>query len=129
MHPLTILASGLYGRALPPQDGAPLRLVVPWKYGFKGVKSIVKITLVDKSAADHLEPQCPERVRVLRQRQSPARPSPLEPGERAADRREWAAPDADVQRIRKSRLPVSTRAWIWTRFFEAANGWKESVRR
>ena len=48
MHPLTILASGLYGRALPPQDGAPLRLVVPWKYGFKGIKSIVKITLVDK---------------------------------------------------------------------------------
>ncbi len=47
MHPLTILASGLYGRALPPQDGAPLRLVVPWKYGFKGIKSIVKIMLVD----------------------------------------------------------------------------------
>ena len=48
MHPLTMLASGLYGRALPPQDGAPLRLVVPWKYGFKGIKSIVKITLVAK---------------------------------------------------------------------------------
>lgn len=47
MHPLTILASGLYGRALPPQDGAPLRLVVPWKYGFKGIKSIVKMTLVE----------------------------------------------------------------------------------
>jgi len=47
MHPLTLLASGLYGRALPPQDGAPVRLVVPWKYGFKGVKSIVKITLVE----------------------------------------------------------------------------------
>jgi len=46
MHPLTILASGIYGRALPPQDGAPLRLVVPWKYGFKGIKSIVKIKLV-----------------------------------------------------------------------------------
>ena len=45
MHPLTILASGLYGRALPPQDGAPIRLVIPWKYGFKGIKSIVKITL------------------------------------------------------------------------------------
>ena len=45
MHPLTILASGLYGRALPPQDGAPIRLVVPWKYGFKGIKSIVKIKL------------------------------------------------------------------------------------
>jgi sulfoxide reductase catalytic subunit YedY len=46
MHPLTILASGLYGEALPPQDGAPIRLVVPWKYGFKSIKSIVKIRLV-----------------------------------------------------------------------------------
>ncbi len=46
MHPLAILASGIYGRALPPQDGAPIRLVVPWKYGFKGIKSIVKINLV-----------------------------------------------------------------------------------
>jgi methionine sulfoxide reductase catalytic subunit len=45
MHPLTLLATGLYGRELPPQDGAPIRLVVPWKYGFKGIKSIVKITL------------------------------------------------------------------------------------
>ena len=48
MHPLTLLASGIYGRELPGQDGAPLRLVVPWKYGFKGIKSIVKIDLVDK---------------------------------------------------------------------------------
>jgi sulfoxide reductase catalytic subunit YedY len=46
MHPLTILATGIYGEALPPQDGAPIRLVVPWKYGFKSIKSIVKITLV-----------------------------------------------------------------------------------
>jgi len=46
MHPLAILASGLYGRQLPAQDGAPIRLVVPWKYGFKGIKSIVKISLV-----------------------------------------------------------------------------------
>src|SRR5256714_13695796 len=46
MHPLTILATGLYGGTLPPQDGAPIRLVVPWKYGFKGIKSIVKISLV-----------------------------------------------------------------------------------
>ncbi len=47
MHPLTILATGLYGETLPPQDGAPIRLVVPWKYGFKSIKSIVKISLVD----------------------------------------------------------------------------------
>jgi methionine sulfoxide reductase catalytic subunit len=45
-HPLTLLATGLYGEAMPPQDGAPIRLVVPWKYGFKSIKSIVKISLV-----------------------------------------------------------------------------------
>ena len=45
MHPLTILATGMYGRTLPNQNGAPLRLVVPWKYGFKSIKSIVKIRL------------------------------------------------------------------------------------
>lgn len=48
MHPLTILATGIYGEDLPNQNGAPLRLVVPWKYGFKSIKSIVKITLTDK---------------------------------------------------------------------------------
>lgn len=47
MHPLTILATGLYGEALPNQNGAPLRLVVPWKYGFKSIKSIVRITLTE----------------------------------------------------------------------------------
>jgi methionine sulfoxide reductase catalytic subunit len=46
MHPLTILATGLYDEKLPPQNGAPVRLVVPWKYGFKSIKSVVKITLV-----------------------------------------------------------------------------------
>ncbi len=48
MHPLTILATGVFGKDLPPQNGAPLRLVVPWKYGFKGIKSIVKIKLTEK---------------------------------------------------------------------------------
>ena len=48
MHPLTMLAVGVYGRVLPPQNGAPVRLVVPWKYGFKGIKSIVSIKLVEK---------------------------------------------------------------------------------
>lgn len=48
MHPLTILAVGLYGETLPNQNGAPIRLVVPWKYGFKGAKSLVRIRLVDK---------------------------------------------------------------------------------
>ena len=48
MHPLTILAVGLYGEVLPNQNGAPLRLVTPWKYGFKGVKAITKIKFVEK---------------------------------------------------------------------------------
>lgn len=51
MHPLTLLATGLYGKALPQQNGAPLRLVVPWKYGFKSIKSIVKIAFVEKMPA------------------------------------------------------------------------------
>jgi methionine sulfoxide reductase catalytic subunit len=48
MNPLTILAVGLYGETLPNQDGAPIRLVVPWKYGFKGIKAIVRIKLVER---------------------------------------------------------------------------------
>ena len=48
MHPLTILAVGLYGKTLPPQNGAPVRLIVPWKYGFKSIKSIVDINLISK---------------------------------------------------------------------------------
>ncbi|MBF0214666.1 MAG: protein-methionine-sulfoxide reductase catalytic subunit MsrP [Magnetococcales bacterium] len=48
MHPLTMLAVGMYGRVLPNQNGAPLRLVVPWKYGFKSIKSIVRITLTEQ---------------------------------------------------------------------------------
>ncbi len=51
MHPLTILAIGLYGHELPAPNGAPVRLVVPWKYGFKGIKSIVKITLTSDMPA------------------------------------------------------------------------------
>ncbi|MHA7887632.1 MULTISPECIES: protein-methionine-sulfoxide reductase catalytic subunit MsrP [Roseicyclus] len=48
MHPLTIMATGLYGEPMPKQNGAPIRLVVPWKYGFKSIKSIVRITLTDE---------------------------------------------------------------------------------
>jgi len=51
MHPLAMLATGLYGEELPPQNGAPLRLVVPWKYGFKSIKSIVRITFTERQPA------------------------------------------------------------------------------
>src|SRR5262249_35310617 len=48
MHPLALMVAGLYGQVLPNQDGAPLRLIVPWKYGFKSVKSIVKIRFTEQ---------------------------------------------------------------------------------
>ena len=48
MHPLSFMATGLYGRVLPNQNGAPLRLVVPWKYGFKNIKSIVRIRFTER---------------------------------------------------------------------------------
>jgi methionine sulfoxide reductase catalytic subunit len=51
MHPLTLLCVGMYGESLPNQDGAPVRMIIPWKYGFKGIKSIVKIKFVGKQPA------------------------------------------------------------------------------
>ena len=59
MHPLTLLAFGLYGEVLPNQNGAPLRLVVPWKYGFKSAKSIVKIRLLEKQPVSSWERAAP----------------------------------------------------------------------
>ena len=52
---LSFIATGLYGKAIPPQNGAPLRLVVPWKYGFKSIKSIVRVTFTDKRPATFWE--------------------------------------------------------------------------
>lgn len=60
MHPLTILAVGVYGRSMPPQNGAPLRLVVPWKYGFKSIKSIVKIRFTEKAPINSWQTIAPE---------------------------------------------------------------------
>jgi sulfoxide reductase catalytic subunit YedY len=59
MHPLAIFAVGIYGEALPNQDGAPIRLVTPWKYGFKGVKSINKIEFTEKQPLNTWQRQAP----------------------------------------------------------------------
>ncbi|WP_204985708.1 protein-methionine-sulfoxide reductase catalytic subunit MsrP [Microvirga pakistanensis] len=59
LHPLTILAVGLYGETLPNQNGAPIRLVVPWKYGFKGIKSITRISFVEKQPVTAWNKQAP----------------------------------------------------------------------
>jgi sulfoxide reductase catalytic subunit YedY len=60
MHPLTMLTVGMYGETLPPQDGAPVRLTVPWKYGFKSAKSLVKIRLVEKQPPNTWNIQSPQ---------------------------------------------------------------------
>jgi sulfoxide reductase catalytic subunit YedY len=60
MHPLTILAVGLYGKVLPNQNGAPLRLVVPWKYGFKSIKSIVRIRFMEKQPVSSWQASAPQ---------------------------------------------------------------------
>ena len=59
MHPLTIMATGIYGRQIPNQNGAPMRLVVPWKYGFKSIKSIVRISLVAEQPVNTWQESAP----------------------------------------------------------------------
>ena len=112
MHPLTILAVGLYGEVLPNQNGAPIRLVVPWKYGFKSIKSIVRIRFVENAAADDAgSMSAPQRVRLLLERE----PDVDHPRwSQARERRigEFFAPaDADVQRLRRSGGEPLQRAW------------------
>ena len=60
MHPLTLMAFGMYGRSLPNQNGAPLRLVVPWKYGFKNIKSIVRIRFTEKAPRNSWQNAAPD---------------------------------------------------------------------
>jgi len=60
MHPLTLLVTGVYGKTLPNQNGAPVRLIVPWKYGFKGIKSIVKIRLVENQPRNTWQISAPD---------------------------------------------------------------------
>ncbi len=75
MHDLTILATGLYGKEMPAQNGAPLRLVVPWKYGFKSIKGIVKIELVDSQPATFWETIAPDEYGFY-SNVNPERPHP-----------------------------------------------------
>ena len=121
MHPLTLLAFGMYGEVLPNQNGAPVRLVVPWKYGFKSGKSIVKIRFVEQAARDQLGARGAAGVRLLLQREPEGRPPALEPGHRAPHRRgrpvRQEAADADVQRLRGRRSASCTPAWTCKKFF------------
>ena len=86
MHPLTILSVGLYGETLPAQNGAPIRLVVPWKYGFKSIKSIVKIRFVEKQPPTAWNLDAAARIRFLFQCKPGSRSPALEPGDGTAHR-------------------------------------------
>ena len=105
MHPLAIMAVGLYGKALPNQNGAPLRLIVPWKYGFKGIKSIVGIKFAERMPRTTWAGSAPDEYGFLCQREPRGGSSALEPGERAAHRRQpvrLAPSHPAVQRLRRS---------------------------
>ena len=82
-HPLAFLATGIYGEPLPKQHGSPVRLVVPWKYGFKGIKSIVKITLTDQQPATFWNTVAP------REYDFPANVNPDIPHPRWSQKTEW----------------------------------------
>jgi sulfoxide reductase catalytic subunit YedY len=98
-HPLALLVVGLYGEILPNQNGAPIRLIVPWKYGFKGAKSIAKIEFVEKQPVKHLADHGAAGIRFLRQCEPDGRSSALESARRPAARRLPNEADADVQRL------------------------------
>ena len=84
MNPLALLCVGMYGETLPNQDGAPVRMVIPWKYGFKSIKSIVKIRFVKDQPPTTWNITSSERIRLLFQCESQRRSSALEPGKGAA---------------------------------------------
>ena len=101
MHPLTILAVGLYGKTLMNQNGAPLRLVVPWKYGFKSIKSIVRIRFTDKQPRTAWQTANPGEYGFY----SNVNPEVDHPRWSQARERRLPRPgtpaDADVQRLRR----------------------------
>ena len=96
MHPLTILATGLYGETLPPQNGAPLKLVMPWKYGFKGMKSIVGIRLVEGEPPTTWNIAAPGEYGFYSNVNPNGRSPTLESGPRATHRRIRVARHVDV---------------------------------
>ena len=101
MHPLAMFVTGVYGVDLPNQNGAPLRHVVPWKYGFKGCKSIVRIRFTDTEPATAWNKAAPHEYGFYANVNPDGRPSALEPGARERHRFDPEEGHADVQRIRR----------------------------
>ena len=112
MHPLALLASGMYGDPLPNQNGAPVRLVVPWKYGFKSIKSIVKIRFVEKQPPTTWNMPNPDEYGFY----SNVNPAVDHPRWSQADGTPARRVPAASRRCRSTataiRWPASTPAWI-----------------
>ncbi len=100
---LAFLVTGAYGKPVSKSQGAPLRLAVPWKYGFKSIKSITHFTFTDQRPKTYWEALAGFGIRLLGKRQSAGAASALEPGKRVPDRGRRAAPDALVQRLYRVR--------------------------
>ena len=106
MHPLALLCFGMYGEVLPNQDGAPLRVVLPWKYGFKSAKSIVRIRFTDSQPLNTWRESAPSEYGFYSNVNPQRGSSALEPGDRAPPGRIHQAADPDVQRLRSGGEPV-----------------------
>jgi len=102
MHPLTLLCVGMYGETLPNQDGAPVRIVVPWKYGYKSIKSIVKIKFQEHEPVTTWNQMASNEYGFLFECESERGSSTLEPGNRAQVGRNFHSQDAAIQRLRRS---------------------------
>ena len=103
MHPLTIMGVGLYGEVLPNQNGAPIRLVVPWKYGFKSGKSIVRIRFVEKQPKTAWERANPQEYGFYSNvNPNVDHPRWTQKKERRIARLLRQPPDGDLQRLRRA---------------------------
>ena len=96
---LAFISTGLYGKPLPPQNGGPIRLTTPWKYGFKSAKALAKISFTDKRPVNFWQAIQSSRIRLLGQRQPGGGASALEPGTRAPARQQRNGANADLQRL------------------------------
>ena len=112
---LAFIVTGLYGKPVPAQNGAPLRLALPWKYGFKSIKSIVRFTFTDEAAQELLGEGAGPRIRLLGQCEPGGAAPALEPGDRAHDRHRRAA---------ARRCSTTAMASSWAHLYEGMDSRK-----
>ena len=108
---LAFVVTGAYGKPVAKSMGAPIRLHLPWKYGFKSIKSIVKITFTDERPLDLLGGDRAGGVRLLGERQSGCGASALEPGDGARHRHQRKHPDASCSTATANTSPGSMPGW------------------